>query len=55
METPELVQELLDKKAAEDNTIDLNAYAHGLLDMYNKVVSKLNREYDIVHVESMLS
>lgn len=35
MEIPIKVQELLDKKAAEDNTIDLNAYALGLTDMYN--------------------
>lgn len=55
MENPKLVQELLDKKAKENNTIDLDAYADGLLDMYNKVVSKLNRDYDIVKVESMLS
>jgi hypothetical protein len=34
MSIPKSVQELLDKKAEQDNTIDLNAYGNGLLDMY---------------------
>lgn len=34
MEIPKIVQELLDKKAEMSNTIDLDAYANGLLDMY---------------------
>lgn len=31
---PDLVQELLDKKAKENNRIDLNAYAQGLSDAH---------------------
>jgi hypothetical protein len=34
MEVPKIVQELLDKKAEMSNIIDLDAYANGLLDMY---------------------
>ena len=34
MEVPKIVQELLDKKAEMSNTVDLDAYANGLLDMY---------------------
>ena len=34
MEIPKIVQELLDKKAEMSNTVDLDAYANGLLDMY---------------------
>lgn len=55
METPKLVQELLDKKANENNTIDLNTYGNGLLDMHKKMVGLLNRHFDIVHVEDLLS
>lgn len=29
-----IIQNLLDKKASENNTIDLDAYAHGLQDMF---------------------
>lgn len=34
MEIPKIVEELLADKAANNNTIDLDAYANGLLDMY---------------------
>ena len=34
MEIPKIVQELLDKKAKMSNTVDLDAYANGLLDMH---------------------
>lgn len=34
METPKIVEELLADKAKNNNTIDLDAYANGLLDMY---------------------
>lgn len=34
MEIPKIVQELLDKKSEMSNTVDLDAYANGLLDMY---------------------
>ena len=30
-----IIKTLLDQKAEEDNTIDLNAYANGLEAMYN--------------------
>jgi hypothetical protein len=31
----QVIQTLLDQKAEENNTIDLNAYANGLEDMYD--------------------
>lgn len=34
MEIPKIVEELLADKAQNNNTIDLDAYANGLLDMY---------------------
>lgn len=34
MEIPKIVEELLADKAANNNTIDLDTYANGLLDMY---------------------
>ena len=34
MEVPKIIQELLDKKAEMSNIVDLDAYANGLLDMY---------------------
>ena len=34
MEIPKVVQELLDKKAEMYNTVYLDAYANGLIDMY---------------------
>lgn len=37
---PEIVQSLLDKKANTNNTIDLDAYANGLLDCYNELNKK---------------
>lgn len=37
MKIPIIIQELLNKKAAEDDTIDLNAYALGLTDMYHRL------------------
>ena len=37
MEIPKIVQELLDKKAEMSNTVDLDAYANGLLDMYQSL------------------
>ena len=32
-----IINSLLQKKANEDNIIDLNAYGNGLIDMYNKI------------------
>ena len=34
-EIPHIVQQLLDKKAEASNKVDLDAYASGLMDMYN--------------------
>jgi hypothetical protein len=39
-EFPKELQSLLDKKAEEDNQIDLNAYSKGLLDCYNKLIKQ---------------
>lgn len=36
----QIIQKLLDKKATQDNMIDLDAYAAGLTDMYNSLNSK---------------
>lgn len=70
MEIPIIVQELLDKKAAEDTAIDLNAYALGLTDMYHRlqtntpsvrigskvrVIEKLNgHEFDIGEIVTVI-
>jgi hypothetical protein len=58
MEIPKIVQELLDKKAEMSNTVDLDAYANGLLDMYHALqlqqtgVSKCNIKLnDIIVVD----
>lgn len=37
-----LIQELVDKKASQDNRIDLFAYAAGLTDMHNALSQKNN-------------
>lgn len=39
-EFPKELQTLVDKKADEDNQIDLDTYAKGLLDCYNSLVKK---------------
>jgi hypothetical protein len=41
---PNIVQELLDKKAKEDNTIDLNAYGNGLIDLFYKIFPQQKEE-----------
>ena len=43
MDLEKIVKNLLDKKAAEDNTIDLNAYAMGLEDLKNEMASYIMR------------
>jgi glyoxylase-like metal-dependent hydrolase (beta-lactamase superfamily II) len=35
----QLIERLLGEKAAKDNSVDLNAYALGLSDMYDKMES----------------
>jgi hypothetical protein len=40
-----IIKTLLDKKAGENNTIDLNAYANGLEAMYDALHEK-NNNYD---------
>ena len=40
-------QVLLDKKADENNTIDLNAYEAGLIDMFNFMMPKLKTSIEM--------
>ena len=37
MEKEKMIEKLLNEKASKNNTIDLNAYAIGLSDMYDKL------------------
>lgn len=41
----DIIQQLLDKKASQSSTIDLNEYANGLTDMYNHLFVN-NKYYD---------
>lgn len=54
MDLDKLTKELLDKKAEENNTIDLNAYAMGLTDLKKQLalcnVSKCFGKDDLRHI-----
>lgn len=44
----ELIKQLLDKRAKESNTTDLNAYANGLEAMYD-ALNNIPSSADIIH------
>ena len=44
---PSILQPILDQKADNNNTIDLNAYALGLLDCYQDLTSNMYTEEEV--------
>ena len=51
---PVLVQQLLDKKAEASNKIDLDAYASGLMDMYNALNISQNDDIKLKQLVELL-
>lgn len=42
MEKDKLIEEMLKDMGDRNNTIDLNAYGRGLIDMYDRLVKKIS-------------
>ena len=50
MNKDELIEQMLKEKGDNNNTIDLDAYARGLIDMYEFVLSNVDQKRELLLV-----
>jgi len=55
MNKDELVEQMLKEKGNKNNSIDLDAYARGLIDMYDKLVSNNNFTHKVWSAQDILN